>query len=182
MFWVKTAFRVGWDTSFQPLGWATSSTTALSLWRESAKWDQKQRRSKAGIKDCRRQWSAMNKDSWDCKQFGFTGWHGPVLSLLLCQCFKDSKRREGTKAGAEVCHCWHRQGRMPGQFSSVTVTGSTSVVLAVCLEAVPGRCIWSVSWAQTGFVSAVCPMGWKSLSRTYSAALFKWQILCFESA
>ncbi len=30
---------------------------------------------------------------------------------------------------------------MPGQFSSVPVTGSTSVVWAVCLEAVPGRCM-----------------------------------------
>lgn len=38
---------------------------------------------------------------------------------------------------------------MPGQISTVTVTGSTSVVWAVCLEAVPGRCMRSVSGAHT---------------------------------
>lgn len=97
MFWVKTAFRVGWDTGFQPLGWATSSTAALSLWREKARGTRKRetdRQTEDGIKDCKRQWSAMNKGSWDCKRFGFAVWRRPVLSLSLS--VKDSRRREGT--------------------------------------------------------------------------------------
>lgn len=134
----------------------------------------------AGIKNCTRQWSTMNKSSLDFKRFGFTVWHRPVFSLS----FSVSAVKTGggrRQAGAEVCHCWHRQGRMPGQFSSVAVTGSTSVVWPVCVEAVPGRCMWSVSWAKTGFVSALCPPGLKSLSRTCSTALYISQILRFES-
>lgn len=42
MFWVKTASRVGWDTSFQPQGWATSSTAALSFWGRDSKGDQEE--------------------------------------------------------------------------------------------------------------------------------------------
>ena len=107
MFWVKTAFRVGWDTSFQPLGWATSSTAALSLWRENASGTRERKRdtqrpSKAGIKDSTREWSSMNKGSWDCKSFGSTVWHRPVLSLSFCRGFKDSRRREGTSWGRGV--------------------------------------------------------------------------------
>ena len=101
MFWVKTAFRVGWDTSFQPLGWATSSTAALSLWRERASGTRETERkrhtqspSKAWIKSCTRQWSAMNKSILGCKRFGFTVWHRPVFSLSLCQSFEGSRRRE----------------------------------------------------------------------------------------
>lgn len=186
MFWVKTAFRIGWDTSFQPLGWATSSTAALSLWREKTRGARERKTdrespSKAGIEDCTRQWLAMNKSSWDCKCFGFTMWHRPVFSLSLSVSALKTAGGGRGRAGAEVCHCWHRRGRMPGQFSSVTVTGSTSVVWAVCSEAVPGGCMWSVSWAQAGFVSALSPLGRKSLSRTRPTAWCTPQILCFES-
>lgn len=180
MFWVKTAFRVGWDTSFQPLGWATSSTTALSLWRENASGTKNRDGAKLGLRTAEDSEVPWIKTVGTVSSLALQCDTGLFCLFYSVSALKTARGGRG-HAGAEVCHCWHRQGRMPGQFSSVTVSGSTSVVLAVCLEAVPGRCIWSVSWAQTGFVSAVCPMGWKSLSRTYSAALFKWQILCFES-
>lgn len=65
---------------------------------------------------------------------------------------------------------------MPGEISTVTVTGSTSVVWAVCSEAVPGDCMCSVAGTL-----GLCPLGWKSLSKTRSTALYTPQILCFES-
>lgn len=154
----------------------------IPLKRRGTRERKRQTEPKPGcFKDCTRQWSAMNESTWDWERFGFAVWHRPVLSLSLSVSALKTAGGGRGQAGAEVCHCWHRQGRMPGQFSSVIVTGSTSVVWAVCLEAVPGRCMWSVSWAQTGSVSALCPLGRKSLSRTCSTALYIPQILCFES-
>jgi len=82
--------------------------------------------------DCSRQWSIVNKNSLN--------WLHTVTQACFFLPYPVSVlwRHAGEgrgQAGAEVCHCWHRRWRMPGQFSSVSVIGSASVVWTVCLEA-----------------------------------------------
>lgn len=77
---MKTAFGVGWDTSFQPQGWATSSTAALSFWGRDSKGDQKEsgrEPHEARIRLCERQGRALDESVWDCKH------REAVLSLSL---------------------------------------------------------------------------------------------------
>lgn len=142
MFWVKTAFRVGWDTSFQPQGWATSSTATLSFWGRESKGDQKESdrafmRSGLGF--------AKDNEEPQMKAFGTVS-----TKRLFCLFHCLSVGARETRALAEVCHCWHRRGRTSGAFSSATATGSTSAVSDVCLEEVPGGCICFVSWTDWG--------------------------------
>ncbi len=73
----ENSFRVGWVTSFQPLGWATSSTAALSLWWEKARGTRRRERdrqiqARPGLRTA--------QDSEDCEvpyswnYLGFTEW------------------------------------------------------------------------------------------------------------
>lgn len=141
MFWVKTAFRVGWDTSFQPQGWATSSTAALSLWRKQASGTrvrEKERHAARGrLESNTAQDSESPRIKLGCKCPGFAVWHMTVFSLSLSvsavktQCCEDSRVGRG-HGGAEVCHCWQRQRKNAGTvFLSVAMTRSTSVVWPV---------------------------------------------------
>lgn len=92
MFWVKTAFRVGWDTGFQPLGWATTSTSTLFLWRErerESKMVQKERDrqapAKTGIIDSTKQWGIVNKNSLNSLQTVTKAWFSSVSALKTCR-------------------------------------------------------------------------------------------------
>lgn len=138
MFWMKTAFRVGWDTSFQPQGWATSSTAALSFWGR----DSKGGPEKSQAESFTRPGLGFAEDDEEpqMKAFG-----SESAERLFCLFGSLSVGVREMSTEPKVCHCWHRRGRASGAFTSATATGSTSAVWPVCLEEAPGRCICSVS-------------------------------------
>lgn len=74
----ENSFRVGWVTSFQPLGWATSSTAALSLWREKARGTRRRRETdrshaRLGLR------TAQDSEDCECQRVG-------AVSSLAVQC------------------------------------------------------------------------------------------------
>lgn len=72
--------------------------------------------ARLGLRTAQDSEAPVNKSRLDCKRYSFTGWHRPVFSLSLSVSALKTAGWGRGQARAEVCHCWHRQGRMPGQF------------------------------------------------------------------